>query len=176
MPLNICAPHPRACPHPLNPRVAAWAGVGAIVCAVLVVQLLTGLIASGQIRTWYATLMKPAWSPAEWVFGPVWTALYVAMAVAAGFVWFARDREDVCGALGLFGVLLAANLAWNIFFFGLRSPLLGLLDMTVLWTAVALTAVEFFRVSKPAGLLLVPYWLWVSYAAVLNADILLMNR
>ena len=174
---SICAP----CSHhhhwvPCHRRAVTYAGVGVIVLTCLAVNVVSGLVAAGAIESWYPSLAKPAWTPAEWVFGPVWTALYVAMAVAAGFVWFARDREDVCGALGLFGVLLAANLAWNIFFFGLRSPLLGLLDMTVLWTAVALTAVEFFRVSKPAGLLLVPYWLWVSYAAVLNADILLMNR
>jgi tryptophan-rich sensory protein len=147
-----------------------------IALACLAVLVVSGLVSAGAIEGWYRSLAKPAWTPAEWVFGPVWTGLYASLAVAAGIVWFARDREDVCGPLGYFGVLLAATLAWSIFFFGFRSPLLGLLDLSVLWAATALTAVEFFRVNKVAGLLLVPYLLWISYAAVLNADILLMNR
>jgi tryptophan-rich sensory protein len=142
----------------------------------LAVNVVSGLVSAGAIEGWYRSLAKPAWTPTEWVFGPVWTALSASLVVAAGIVWFARDREDVCGPLGYFAVLLAAMLAWSIFFFGFRSPLLGLLDITVLWTATVLTAVEFFRVNKAAGVLLVPYLLWITYAAVLNADILLMNR
>jgi tryptophan-rich sensory protein len=140
------------------------------------VEVLGGLVSAGAMAGWYQSLAKPAWTPTEWPFGPVRAALYVALAVAAGIVWFARDREDVCGPLGYFGVLLAATLAWSVFFFGFRSPLLGLLALSVLWAATALTAVEFFRVSKAAGVLLVPYLLWITYAGVLNADILLMNR
>jgi len=147
-----------------------------IALACLAVEMVSGLVSAGALEGWYQSLAKPAWTPAGWPFGPVRATLYVAMAVAAGIVWFARDREDVCGSLGYFGVLLAATLAWSICFFGFRSPLLGLLDITVLWVATALTAVEFFRVNKVAGVLLVPYWLWITYAAVLNADILLMNR
>jgi tryptophan-rich sensory protein len=147
-----------------------------IALACVAVDVVSGLVSAGAIEGWYRSLAKPAWTPTDWVFGPVWTALYASLAVAAGIVWFARDRVDVCGPLGYFGILLAATIGWSIFFFGFRSPLLGLLGVTVLWTATVLTAVEFFRVNKAAGVLLVPYGLWISYAAVLNADILLMNR
>lgn len=173
----ICAP----CPHhhhwvPCHRRAVTYAGVAVIGLACVAVNVVSDLVSAGAMSGWYQSLAKPAWTPAEWPFGPVRPALYVAMAVAAGVVWFARDRQDVCGPLGYFGVLLAASLAWNVFFFGFRSPLLGLLDMAVLWAATALTTIEFFRVNKAAGVLLVPYWLWITYAAVLNADILLMNR
>lgn len=175
MPAQICSP----CHHhwvPCHRRAETYAGLGVIVLACVAVALVSGLVNAGAMEGWYHSLAKPTWTPTDWVFGPVWTALYASLAVAAGIVWFARDRADVCETLGCFGVLLAASLAWSIFFFGFRSPLLGLLDIAVLWTATALTAVEFFRVSKAAGLLLVPYALWITYAAVLNADILLMNH
>jgi tryptophan-rich sensory protein len=147
-----------------------------IVLACLAVNVVSELVSAGAMAGWYQSLAKPAWTPTGWPFGPIRAALYASLAVAAGIVWFARDREDVCRPLGYFGVLLSATLAWSVFFFGFRSPLLGLLDLTVLWAATALTAGEFFRVNKLAGILLVPYGLWITYAAVLNADILLMNR
>lgn len=177
MSAQICSP----CTHhhhlvPCHRRAVTYAGLGVMAVACGAVALVSGLVNAGALEGWYRSLAKPAWTPSEWVFTPVWNALYASLMLAAGLVWFARDREDVCGSLGYFGVLLAASLAWSIFFFGFRSPVLGLLDVCVLWAATALTAVEFFRVNKAAGVLLLPYWLWITYAAVLNADILLMNR
>jgi len=153
-----------------------WAGIGGIVAAVVGVQVVAGLVtASGSAEAWYASLSKPAWMAPDWVFGPVWAVMYVLMAVAAGLVWSVRDREDVCGALGLFGVQLAATLAWSVCFFGFRSPLLGLIDLTALWCAVAATAAEFWGIRRAAGALLVPYLLWVTYALALNIAVLLRN-
>jgi len=176
MSAQLCVP----CHHhhwvPCHRRVQTYAGVAVIVLACGAVELVSGLVTGGAIEGWYRSLAKPAWTPTDWVFGPVWTALYASLAVAAGLVWFARDREDVCGPLGLFGIQMAADLAWSIVFFGFHSPLLGLLAVTVLWAVTAWTAVEFFRVSRSAGVLLLPHWLWITYTAVLNADILLMNR
>lgn len=161
---------------PCHRRAMTYAGVGVIVLACVLVNVVSAQVSAGAMEGWFRSLAKPAWTPGEWPYGPVRVALYAGLAAAAVIVWFSRDREDVCGPLGYFGVLLAASLAWSIFFFGFRSPLLGLLAVTVLAAATALTAVEFFRVNRLAGLLLAPYGLWIGYAAVLNADILLMNR
>jgi len=111
------------------------------------------------------------------LFGPAWTLLYLLMAVAAFLVW--RQGLMAPGvklALVVFLVQLVLNALWSIFFFGLRSPLAGLVDIIVLWLAILATIILFFPVSVPAGILLLPYIIWVSFAAVLNAAILRLNR
>jgi len=156
-------------------RLWSWGGVAVIVVACVAVEVASAAIAAGPVRSWYPDLSKPAWTPPAWVFGPVWTALYGMMAVAGAVVWVARDRADVCCPITAFGLQLAANLAWTILFFGLENPLLGFLDILVLWLLVGLTTVHFFGVSKVAGWLFVPYWAWVTYAAALNGSILVMT-
>ena len=129
------------------------------------------------IPTWYQTLTKPPFSPPGWLFGPAWTLLYLLMAVAAWLVW--KQGMGAAGvklALAVFLAQLVLNALWSIFFFGLRSPLAGLVDIVILWLAILATIVLFFRVSVPAGILLLPYIAWVSFAAVLNAAILRLNR
>jgi tryptophan-rich sensory protein len=156
-------------------RDQSWGGVVIIVTACGAVGLLGELVAAGPVRDWYPDLSKPTWTPPEWVFGPVWVVLYAMMAVAASLVWLARDREDVCCALTAFAVQLAANLAWSVLFFGLRHPLLGLIDVVILWFAIGVTVAHFFATSRTAGWLLVPYWAWVSYAAALNGAIVYLT-
>jgi benzodiazapine receptor len=131
---------------------------------------------ASSVSQWYPTIEKPSWTPPSWIFGPVWTALYIMMAVAAWLVWRKGDVPGVQSALILFAVQLALNAAWSPLFFGLRNPLAGLLDIVVLWAAIAAALVSFWKVSPSAGALLVPYWLWVSYAAALNFAIWIMNR
>lgn len=131
---------------------------------------------AGSVATWYPTLHKPSWNPPAWVFGPVWTALYLTMAVAAWLVWRRAGWRGAPGALGLFAVQLGLNLAWSPLFFGLRSPGAALLDIWALWLAIAATLVAFFRIERIAAALLVPYWLWVSFATALNAAIWTLNR
>jgi translocator protein len=129
------------------------------------------------IPTWYKGLAKPSFNPPAWLFGPAWTLLYLLMAVAAFLVW--RQGLMAPGvklALVVFLVQLVLNALWSIFFFGLRSPLAGLVDIIVLWLAILATIILFFPVSVPAGILLLPYIIWVSFAAVLNAAILRLNR
>ena len=127
------------------------------------------------VSTWYQGIRKPSFSPPNWVFGPVWTALYTMMAVAAWLVWQKSDAAARSVPLVLFGVQLALNAAWSPIFFGLRSFGWALADIVALWLAIVATLVAFLRVSAPAGLLLVPYLAWVSFAAVLNFGIWRLN-
>jgi len=127
-----------------------------------------------QPGAWYGHLRKPPGTPPDVVFGPVWTLLYLAIAVAAWRVW--RARPGPSPALALWGGQLVLNAAWSWLFFGLQRPGVALLDLAVLLPLVALTAVAFRAVDRVAGLLLLPYLLWVAYAGYLNAGIWWLNR
>jgi len=137
-----------------------------------------GSVATARaIPTWYKGLAKPSFNPPEWLFGPAWTVLYLMMAVAAWLVW--KQGIGAAGvklALVVFLVQLVLNALWSVLFFGLRSPLAGLVGISGLWLAILATIVLFFRVSVPAGILLLPYIAWVSFAALLNAAIFRLNR
>jgi tryptophan-rich sensory protein len=125
---------------------------------------------------WYSQIQKPSWTPPSWLFGPVWSALYLMMAVAGWWVWRQWGWAAQRGALSLFLVQLVLNAAWSWLFFGLRSPSLGMIGIVLLWIAILLTVLAFFRVSPLAGWLMVPYLLWVSYASALNFTIWRLNR
>lgn len=142
---------------------------------------LTGLMATpftiAAIPTWYATLDKPALSPPNWIFGPVWTTLYALMGTAAFLVWEkGLDKKKVRGALRYFGIQLALNFLWSLLFFGLHSPFLALFDIALLWIVIIATIFKFYKISKPASYLLVPYLLWVTFASYLNYSIWILNR
>lgn len=124
---------------------------------------------------WYAELTKPTWTPPGAVFGPVWTLLYGMMAVAAWLVWRVGGKRGVRGALALFGVQLALNVAWSWLFFGLQRPGAALVDILLLWLAISATILAFWRVRPAAGMLLVPYLVWVSFATALNLQIWRLN-
>lgn len=146
----------------------------------VVVSELAGIIGTiftvSAIPTWYATLAKPALNPPGWIFGPVWTMLYLLMGIAAFLVWNRGwDRKDVRGALAVFGLQLVLNAFWSIIFFGLHSPLWALIDIALMWLTIVWTMVLFYKVSKPAMWLLVPYILWVSFAVYLNYSIWILN-
>lgn len=158
-------------------RSRSWAGVGVVFAAVLGVQVVAGAVTAASLQgDWYATLPKPTWTPPDAVFGPVWTVLYLMTAAAGSLVWLTRDSEDVCCPLAAFGLQLAANLAWVVFFFGLHMPVVAFLDLLVLWVLAGITLLHFFEVSRPAGWLMVPYWLWVSFALTLNGAIVVLGR
>lgn len=121
---------------------------------------------------WYAGLRKPSWNPPGWLFGPVWTLLYAAMAVAAWRVWKAGEARP---ALALHVVQLALNAAWSWLFFGLHRPGLAFVDILALWAAILATTLAFFPKDRAAGWLMVPYLAWVSFAAFLNFTLWRMN-
>lgn len=136
---------------------------------------LGSLLTVPQIPGWYASLEKPAWQPPNWLFSPVWTTLFAMMAVAVWLVWRNAPREKLGLPLALFGVQLLLNIAWSALFFALRSPALALLEICLLWLAILATLIAFARVHRGAGLLLVPYLLWVSFAAILNLELWRLN-
>ncbi len=161
--------------EPLTKPGPGLIGVAVIVGASALVAALGGLITAPAVDGWYRGLSKPAWTPPDWVFGPVWAVLSATMAVAASIVWLARDCDDVSYPLSAFGTQLVLNFAWMVCFFGLKSPLLGFLEVCLLWVIVSVTVAEFFLVSRAAGLLALPYWLWVTFTASLNAAIVILG-
>lgn len=164
---------------PSKPSASARAEVlpliGFIV-ATLAVGALGAAVTGTSVSTWYPMLRKPAFNPPGAVFGPVWTALYILMAVAAWRVW---RRRPTGGSrrlpLGLWWGQLALNLGWSCLFFGLRNPGLALIELLFLWIAVAATLAAFWRRDRAAGLLFATYLAWVSFAALLNFEIWRLN-
>ncbi|MFC1806037.1 TspO/MBR family protein [Planctomycetota bacterium] len=134
------------------------------------------LFTGPAVSTWFQQIRKPSYSPPDWLFGPVWTALYATMAVAAWLIWRKGDAASRRLPLFLFGVQLALNAAWSPIFFGLRSFGGAFVEIVALWLAILATLVAFLPVSVPAGVLLVPYLGWVSFAAVLNFSIWRLNQ
>lgn len=131
---------------------------------------------TGAIDSWYVTLNKPFFSPPNWVFGPVWTVLYLLMGIALYIVWISKtEKKTKRNGITFFFVQLALNSLWSILFFGLKSPVAALAGIILLWLAIFLTIKSFQKISKSAGWLLVPYIVWVSFAAILNLSIVLLN-
>jgi benzodiazapine receptor len=128
------------------------------------------------IPTWYAALEKPFFTPPNWLFAPAWITLYLLMAIAAFLVWRqGLKQKGVKSALVVFLVQLVLNALWSVVFFGLQSPLWGVVVILALWVAILLTIIRFFRLSTAAGSLMLPYILWVSFASALNIAILVLN-
>ena len=153
--------------------------IKAIVCILLCLSAggIGSAFTASAIPAWYATLVKPSFSPPNWVFAPVWTLLYIMMGLAAAIVWQKGLQNPVVRtALVVFLIQLILNLIWSFLFFGLRSPLYGLVDILFLWTMILVTIAQFSKVSTLAAALLIPYILWVTFATGLNLGIFLLNR
>ena len=138
------------------------------------VAAIGGWVTAGSVSSWYPTLVKPPFNPPDWIFGPVWTALYALMALAAWRVWRA-DSPGRRPALRLYGLQLGLNLLWSVLFFGLHQPGWALIEIAVLFIAIAATGRTFLQIDRIAGLCFVPYGLWVAFAAALNASIWWLN-
>jgi len=124
---------------------------------------------------WYATISKPPWTPPGWVFGPVWSLLYLSMSISAWLVWRSRARKAVALPLGIYVLQLIANGLWSWFFFGRQLIGVALVDLLALVLVVSINLVLFFRIDRKAGTLLIPYLLWISFAAALNYQIWRLN-
>ena len=152
-----------------------WLGWGVFV-AVCFLAAAIGSWFTGSVKSWYPTLLKPAGTPPAWVFGPVWSTLYLLMGTAAWLVWRQRSPSEVTLALTLFFAQLALNATWSYVFFGLRRPGLALLDVVALLAAIIATMTSFVPLSRLEFWLMTPYVASVSYATFLNFGIWRLNR
>ena len=147
----------------------------------LLLPHLAGLIGSfftaPAIPTWYASLEKPFFNPPSWLFAPVWLTLYTLMGIALFLIWRkGLKREEARFAFFFFLVHLLINSAWSILFFGMQNPLIALLDITFLWLMILVLIIQFWKISKPAAYLLIPYFAWVSFASILNFSLWWLNK
>lgn len=126
------------------------------------------------IGTWYAALNKPAFSPPNWIFGPVWIVLYALMGIAAALVWNSKSKIKQ-NALLIYGVQLALNVFWSIIFFGMHLPAAAFVEILALWLSIIATIIVFRRISRTAEMLLIPYIIWVTIAMFLNYSIMIAN-
>jgi len=138
--------------------------------------LIGSIFTTAAIPTWYANLQKPPFTPPNWLFAPAWVTLYLLMGIAAFIIWRkGLEHKEVKSALLIFLAQLVLNALWSVVFFGLETPLYGMVVIVALWIAILLTIVKFFKISLVAGVILLPYILWVSFASVLNVSIWVLN-
>jgi tryptophan-rich sensory protein len=148
--------------------------------ASIVICQLAGIIGSfftvSSVNTWYIGLTKPSFNPPNWVFSPVWITLFLLMGISLYIVWDKGIKtKQSKTAVSIFGVQLVLNTLWSILFFGLKSPLYAFIEIIFLWAAILLSIIFFYRISRTAAYLLIPYLLWVSFAAFLNYFIVYLN-
>lgn len=136
--------------------------------------LIGSLFTFQSIPTWYASLQKPFFNPPNWIFGPVWTTLYILMGLSFYMVW--KGKKNNKEAMQIYLLQLLFNTSWSIIFFGLQNIFGGLVVIVILWTLILKTILEFLKVNKISSYLLIPYLLWVSFATVLNFMIYILNR
>lgn len=155
-------------------------GIGKLIISILICEgagIIGSFFTAPAISTWYQTLNKPFFSPPNFIFAPVWIILYFLMGVSLAFVWEqGLEQKRVKHALLFFKLQLVLNVAWSALFFGLRSPFDGLIAIIVLWCLILLTLIYFSKISKVAAYLLIPYFVWVTFATFLNLSIYLLNR
>ena len=139
------------------------------------VGALGSLFTISAITTWYAGLVKPTFNPPSFLFAPVWTTLYFLMGVSLFLVLQKKLKKQKNFLIILFAVQLFLNFLWSVIFFGMHLPLAALIEISLLWISIALLIIDFWKFSKPAAVLLLPYIAWVSFAAFLNLSIVLLN-
>lgn len=146
--------------------------------ASIVVCQFAGIIGSiftaSTVSSWYPTLIKPNFSPPAWLFGPVWVLLYFLMGISLYLIWQNKAKDNK-KSLIIFGIQLILNVFWSFLFFGLKSPLYGLIDILLLLAAIILTIAFSFKISSYAAILLIPYLAWVCFATILNYSIMSLN-
>lgn len=147
-----------------------------VIIAVIIcvgVGILSGRVETGE---WYRNLAKPSWNPPSWIFAPVWTALYIAMGIAAGLLWKQEGLVAAMLPLSVFAIQLILNAFWTVIFFGWHRIDLALIEIIFLWIAILATMILFYKRNELAGYLIFPYLLWVSFATYLTFTIWRLNR
>ena len=149
-----------------------------LVISIIIAQgsgLIGSLFTATSVNTWFETISKPTWNPPSWIFGPVWTILYLLMGIAAYIIWQKKDIVGVKVTLLVYGIHLVFNSLWSILFFGLKNPQLAFFEIIVLLILIIITTILFWKIDRWAGALMFPYIAWVSFATVLNYTIWQLN-
>ncbi|MBU1014101.1 MAG: DUF1295 domain-containing protein [Bacteroidetes bacterium] len=141
----------------------------------LLIGMIGGLVTATSVGNWFVELSKPSWNPPGWIFGPVWTSLYILMGIASYLIWKQRSKKPIKIAMGFYGVQLLLNMLWSILFFGLQNPQLAFFEIIILLIMIILTTLQFLKVDKRAAILMIPYIAWVSFATILNFSIWQLN-
>ncbi len=152
-----------------------WAWLFIFLTIALGIEVCASLLTVSSVKTWYITLHKPSWTPPNYIFGPVWTILYVSIAFSGWLICMAKTRISKKIAFFYYGLQLTFNLLWSYLFFYLKSPHMALIDMFLLLGALTATICSFFKISQWASVLLLPYFIWLLYAAALNISICFSN-
>mgnify|MGYP003489161673 FL=1 len=142
----------------------------------MLVGATSGLLTIEGINEWYPFLLKPFFNPPNYIFGPVWTVLYLVMGISLFLIWDSDESKFRTRALAVFSAQLLLNFLWSFLFFYLRSPLFALIDIMLLWWLISTMISLFVKINKTAGYIQIPYLLWVSFATVLNASIWYLNK
>jgi len=159
-----------------NTRFKVWPFVISLLIT-LSIGTVAGFVTTPQISNWYSTLNKPSFNPPDWIFGPVWTVLYILIAIAAYLIWEKRANRAVYNhARTIYFIQLLLNFSWSIVFFGLHQILQALIIIGLLFISIMINIVVFKRMSKAAAWLLAPYLIWVAFAGLLNFNIFILNR
>ncbi|MFC1748796.1 TspO/MBR family protein [Pseudomonadota bacterium] len=128
------------------------------------------------IQSWYVTLEKPSFSPPNWLFGPVWITLYLLMGISVYLIWQKVDKDkEALSAMILFWIHLVFNATWSLSFFGLQNPQLGFANIMIIWLLIIILMVKFWKINRWSTYLLIPYFLWVSFASILNYSLWALN-
>lgn len=156
-----------------------WRSLLAFLSVIWTIQFISSFITLPAVSGWYKSIEKAPWNPPDWVFGPVWTILYIMIALSGWVAWrklsgTTREKLSHTGFV-FYALQLLFNFAWSIIFFGLKMPALALVDIVLLLASITLTMYHFKKIDRTSGVLLVPYFLWVAYATTLNAAIAYLN-
>jgi tryptophan-rich sensory protein len=142
----------------------------------LLVGGIAGIFTSQSVTGWYSTLNKPSFNPPDWIFGPVWTVLYLLMGISFFIIWLKPADGNRNRAILVFLIQLLLNFGWSFFFFYFEMIAAALIEIIILWLSILVMILLFYRINRPAALLQIPYLLWVSFAAVLNGAIFFLNN
>ena len=149
--------------------------ISIIVC--LAAGFIGSLFTTTGPNSWYSNINKPSFNPPGWIFGPVWSTLYILMGISLFLVLQkGLPNTHVKIAVLIFAVQLVLNILWSVLFFGMQSPMLALIEIALLWVFILLTIINFYPISRTASFLLIPYILWVTFAAILNFSIFMLNK
>ncbi|MFA5318436.1 MAG: TspO/MBR family protein [Patescibacteria group bacterium] len=147
------------------------------ICLIIpqIAAILGSLATTPNIQGWYSGINKPSFNPPNWIFGPVWTILFVLMGISLYLIWAEKTKINKTSAYLFFYLQLVFNVVWSVLFFGLHNPLYAFVEIIFLWIFILLNIIFFYKINKLAGWLLLPYILWVSFAAFLNYNIWILN-